>query len=306
MPVLVAIADEALFSAVVTRDGYSLAKFRYFIRNNHKQYLRLHMPAAWKLWSALIDGRAVMPASSDSITDVLIPLKKMSQTDEGTGFTLELVYWHEGRKLGLFGSIPFVAPVIDINCQQTQGDLWLPRDFAYGKTGGTLRKVTGYRSKYLSASTQERDADEYRSIPAQSNTFALSKQGTMVSLPVEIEIPQTGTLLRFTKPLTVAGEKTGVTVGYRFTLPWLRTAAALTLWAVVLLTAFAACRGALAEGSPGRAWPAALAGLCGLVTLCLIDAWLRLGAPALIRTAILGALLAFLSHLGKNRKEVAA
>ena len=203
VPVLVAIADEALLTGVMTEEGYSLVKYRYFIRNNHKQYLRVSMPQDWALWSALIDGEAVMPASSNTGNGILIPLKKLSKTDDGAGFTLELVYWNQQQKFQSRGKYRFEIPVIDINCQKMYGEIYLPERYQYSGFSGPVQLVKSYSNRYIS------DSDN-RYAPVSQKQF----QNIAKGLPVEIEIPKTGKPLRFTKGLTIAGEKSGLVCKY--------------------------------------------------------------------------------------------
>jgi hypothetical protein len=307
MPVLVAIADEALFTGLMTRNGYSLAKYRYFIRNNHKQYLRLHMSEEWRLWSALIDGEAVMPASAESASDVLIPLKKMSQTDEGSGFTLELVYWREARKMGFAGKIVFETPVIDMNCQQMNGELWMPDRYRYARFGGALENVRDYTSTYLASSQPQVKTRRRSLMPVQSNTFALGTKGKTMSLPVEIEIPRGGVRLLFSKKLTIAGEEGNLTFRFRKRVPGMRRVGGFVLWALTLLLTFLACRHMFLNYKEHRIWPLAAGLVLAVVVLAVVNLILGIGAPGLLRTAVIGALCATLAHLGRTRaKEVVA
>lgn len=227
MPVLVAIADEATFTGLVSEDGYYLVKYRYFIRNNHKQYLTLTLPEGWELWSALIDGEAVMPATSSSEKTVQIPLKKLSKIDEGSGFTLELVYWLEGEPLGQTGTITMHTPVIDINCQKINGELRVPTSFEYDKFEGTMEHVKTIASnRYLSRSSsvirkerREKSVlgipNQRMNIPMQANSISLNKIGKSLSLPVEIDIPNEGKSLHFARNLVIPGEKGDFSFTYK-------------------------------------------------------------------------------------------
>jgi len=305
MPVLVAIADEALFTGLVTRDGYTLVKFRYSIRNNHKQYLSLTMPQGWTLWSALIDGNAVMPASSESPTVALIPLKKMSKTDEGTGFILELVYWHEGKKLGGSGTMRFETPIVDINCQKINGELWLPPQWDYSGFKGSLEKVDDYKPRYIASSISR--AEPRQKMSAQSNTMAVGKKGDVFSLPVEIEVPNKGGILRFSKNLTIAGEKGGLSLKYYKKLLSLWKVKAFCVWLCTLLVAFYAARWAFRNRKKRTIWPMVCAGCSALLLILIMNSVLSLQAGSLIRTMLFGVACAWLSHRGSiARKEATA
>ncbi len=306
MPVIVAIADEALFTGLVTEEGYNLVKYRYFIRNNHKQYLSLKMPKDWILWSALIDGNAVLPASTEIEEEVLIPLKKMSRTEEGTGFVLELVYWHEANAFKGGGKLSFKTPVIDINCQKIIGELWMPAKYKYRNFKGTMKNVTNYNTRYLSAAqTHINSRKNY--LPAQSNTFVMGKKGRSISLPVEIEIPKVGTSVKFTKELTIAGEKGEALFSYNkkrisFSGFW-----DFLKWLTLFIISFTVTLTVL-NGERGKKMFRNIALACIIfIVILIMNLILNLNTPAPGITIMLGALFSLLSYFGsKSEEEVTA
>lgn len=306
MPVIVAIADEALFTGLITKDGYYLTKYRYFIRNNHKQYLSLKMPQKWILWSALIDGNAVLPASTDLNNEVLIPLKKMSQTEEGTGFILELVYWYEGEKYKRSGMIEFETPVIDINCQKIIGELWLPEKYEYKDFNGTLKDVDVYNSRYLS-STEIKSKRKEKYLPVQSNTFMIGKEGRVLSLPVEIEIPKKGKSIKFSKELTIAGEKGDVQFRYSKKLLFVKPLFKTVVWFLLFIISIFISKW-LFGGISDKNKKIILIGLAMILALLMfsnliINEILNMEISAPGFTVVLGIFLALLSHFGTLDKK---
>lgn len=298
VPVLVAIADEALFNGIMTYDGYLLVKYRYFIRNNHKQYLKVLMSTGWVLWSALIDGNAVMPASSENGNEILIPLKKLSKTDEGAGFVLELVYWNQCKKLGLGGKLTLETPVIDINCQKIFGEIYLPQRFAYSDFKGSIQKVESYVNKYINYS-QKAEAS------VQTRQFLNRIKGNVMSLPVEIEIPAHGFPLRFEKNLTIAGEKSEVIFKYNKKLMWLRNFAFLLLWlfffTIMFFTSLSIAK--------NRTFPGTLLKSAGALAAILITyrmaAHFNIDSPSFFGVLFSSILFAALSYISRNRRTVA-
>ncbi len=208
MAVLVAIADECSFTGLMTVEGYALVRYRYFIRNNHKQFLRIRMPEKWDLWSALIDGEAVLPAASDVTSEILIPLKKMTRTDDGAGFVLELVYWNQGKPFGRNGKLELTTPVLDINCQKINGSWFFPEHYKYREFRGHLESVSTYQNHYLDYSDNFSSMQQqWNRTPGSMNKFAIQKSGgAALSLPVAVDIPTTGKMLHFSKGLSTAGE----------------------------------------------------------------------------------------------------
>jgi hypothetical protein len=314
MPVLVAIADEAHFQTQITAEGYALAKFCYTIRNNYKQYLSVTMPAGWKLWSSLIDGAAVMPATGKDSCQLMIPLKKTAGNGEGSGFVLELVYWKEFGAMHWAGSFAFEMPLIDINCQQIHGELWTPKKYSYSRFKGTLKKVASYSSRFLDSYNRERyDGGWDRSRLASSRqNFYVSQQAHMktskqaMSLPVEIDIPATGVRFFFGKSLTIAGEKAGLSLGFMKALPAMGSIAAGIAWIVALLTGFIFCRLAIGGKSAKKTVLTVLAGVfAGLIEIIGNELG-GLSAPGLFGALIAGAIIALLNYFALLPKKIPA
>ena len=225
MPVLVAIADDVEFTTLLTAEGYVLSRLRYHIRNNHKQYMRVKTEEGWQLWSALIDGEAVMPATSGE-NEVLVPLKKMASDGDGESFLLELVYWKVWKKMKWWGRFAFSVPDVDINAQFINGTVWLPGDFKYGGFKGELKKTDIFtrseyyrESKSYASSVSKRLRGNRRRNMIVNQQMSNSGKGKVLTLPVEITIPTEGESIRFNKKLTISGEKADLSVAFRKKLP---------------------------------------------------------------------------------------
>ncbi len=293
VPVLVAIADEALLTGVMTEEGYSLVKYRYFIRNNHKQYLRVSMPQDWALWSALIDGEAVMPASSNTGNGILIPLKKLSKTDDGAGFTLELVYWNQQQKFQSRGKYRFEIPVIDINCQKMYGEIYLPERYQYSGFSGPVQLVKSYSNRYIS------DSDN-RYAPVSQKQF----QNIAKGLPVEIEIPKTGKPLRFTKGLTIAGEKSGLVCKYTVQNSWIRYCFGFMLWLLLPGITFLSVLSILKNRTKKGIIIKSTGTLFGLIMISIVSKLFSLSPPPISAAVFIGVLFAVLAYTGSRDRRV--
>jgi hypothetical protein len=243
MPVLVAIADSVKFTTLLTSDGYMLSKIRYQLRNNHKQYLRVKMAGGWRLWSALIDGGPVMPASAGD-DELLVPMRKMSADDNTGGFVLELVYWREWKKMGFIGRFEFNMPVIDVNSQHIDGLICVPKEFRYASFGGSLKKTgTSIGSEYFMSSMNNTSSysDQQRMkrfSMAANQQMGKSRQGLALTLPVEITVPAAGIQHRFTKNLTISGEKVECHFSFRKALPGFGKAFGFVLQLAFLIAGF--------------------------------------------------------------------
>ncbi|MBN1602097.1 MAG: hypothetical protein JW915_10840 [Chitinispirillaceae bacterium] len=298
VPVLVAIADEGLFTGIVTNAGYSLVKFRYFIRNNHKQYLRVSMPEGWELWSALIDGNAVMPASSTNGNEVLLPLKKLSKTEEGAGFVLELVYWNQQKKFGLNGNFRFETPVVDINCQKVNGEMYFPEKYTFKRVKGSIQNVESYSNKYLNSSWKT-DA------PVAQRQFQNRVKGNAMSLPVEIEIPSHGIPLRFTKGLTIAGEKSEVLCTYNKKLVWPPLLATVIVSLLIFAISFFTSRSLFITRTVRNKILISISGLTGILFLYIFALYYAVNYLSVSGIVICGLLFAALRYFSRNRKAAA-
>ncbi len=297
VPVLVAVADEGLFTGIITNPGYSLVKFRYFIRNNHKQYLRVSMPEDWELWSALIDGNAVLPASGANGNEVLLPLKKLSKTEEGAGFILELVYWNEQKKSGSNGNFSFETPVIDINCQKINGEIYFPEQYSFKKFKGSIQNVESYSNKYLNSSWKTE-------APVSQRQFQNRIKGNAMSLPVEIEIPPHGNPLRFTKNLTIAGEKSEVVCSFTKKLVWPSLIASIILSLFMFAISFFTSCSLFIRGTVRKKIVISISGLSGIIFLYTI-ALHTVNYMSVPTVVICGLLFAALRYYSRNRKAAA-
>jgi hypothetical protein len=298
VPVLVAIADEALFTGIVTNAGYSLVKFRYFIRNNHKQYLKVSMAQGWELWSALIDGDAVMPASSANGNEVLLPLKKLSKTEEGAGFILELVYWNQQKTFGLTGNFRFETPVIDINCQKLNGEIFLPDKYRYKGFKGPIQKVDSYSNRYLN-SAWKKDASTVQ------RQFQNRVKGNTMSLPVEIEIPSQGIPLRFEKGLTIAGEKNDISFRYGKKLMWPAHVATVSLWLVLFAISFYTALSIFRKHTVISSVIKSISALTGIGVLFIIAKIYDINSLSISGIIVSGIIFAALTYSSSKRKAAA-
>lgn len=312
MPVLVAVADEALFTVLATEQGHLLAKYRYKIRNNQKQYLRVTMPEGWVLWSSLIDGRAVMPASTEVEGDVLVPLRKMGAGESEESFVLELVYWKKNRRMGPMGRLRLACPVVDVNCQKINGKVYVPRRHKYGKPGGDFEK-TGHLSGTLSDQptvTYTRRNDSTR-MPAQSmvfsNTMVTKSSGKRaVALPVEIEVPHEGRAIAVTRSLTVAGEEVSLSLGYRREAAWLARAIGFLLWLLSMAVAYVMCRDIVENWGTAPMRGTIVSGFVAVFVMSLLAQWANGMGLATFWCSLLVGVLALLAFAANPARKEAA
>lgn len=223
VPVLVAAIDLANYVTLNTKDGKSLTKVLYHVRNNVKQFLRLEMPKGATLWSASVSNKPVKPAK-DKKGHILIPLEKSQLKGETlTQFPVEVVYLEKGSNMGSSGCLKIDLPKADIPTSELYWSMYLPTDFLYYKFGGDVKKVEDMQPLLVSVGGVLRDkkdmyirkealSSQYRQQAYEQKTLdEVSQRG---ALPIKVTIPRRGKVLRFSKLLIAENESSLLSVRY--------------------------------------------------------------------------------------------
>jgi hypothetical protein len=228
VPVLVAAVDTAQYVTLMTSEGKALTGATLIMRNNVKQFMRLRLPDGASLLSCFVSGEPVKPAQDQEW--VLIPLKKSEALGETAArFPVELVYLAHGEPFGLVGRFTLRLPQLDIPTGQLDWSVYAPEEFNYWTLGGDVKPIRhrapsgwqgplqgfgmlrGERAQRRDLADQ-RAADEVgEKLPAapaplrqqegQKVFSALKATKAGGALPIRIEIPTAGTVLRFSKLL---------------------------------------------------------------------------------------------------------
>eukprot|EP01116_Phalansterium_solitarium_P021659 TRINITY_DN681_c0_g1_i2.p1 TRINITY_DN681_c0_g1~~TRINITY_DN681_c0_g1_i2.p1 ORF type:complete len:708 (+),score=229.45 TRINITY_DN681_c0_g1_i2:114-2126(+) len=127
--VLIAVVDNARFTATYTEAGAMLYRLQLQVRNTQKQYVRISVPdKAFDIWSTMVADRAVKPAM-DSEGRVMIPLQKASKADASkndTSFIVEFIYYVKHQELRRRGTLELPLPFCDIPVNYLSVQLFLP------------------------------------------------------------------------------------------------------------------------------------------------------------------------------------
>lgn len=139
--VRVAGIDRAELTTMVTEDGMAVTRVAYDIRNNHKQFVRVKVPTGAEVWSAEVAGQAVKPAQDNASDEILIPLLKSAEINEGMGtFPVELVYMERLGKIGrVAGKISLKAPSADILANGVRWNVMVPETRRVYRTTGDVK-----------------------------------------------------------------------------------------------------------------------------------------------------------------------
>ncbi|MBU0469248.1 MAG: hypothetical protein KJ736_09360 [Candidatus Omnitrophica bacterium] len=228
LPVLIAAIDSADHVTLYTNEGKILTKVTYLVRNNVKQFLRINLPKDSIIWSAFVSGEPVKPAK-DKTGHIMIPLKKSQQSGQNlTQVPVQIVYLDKSPKMGMLGKLKVQLPKVDVPINQFNWSIFMPDEYSYFNFDGDIKKVENvYRrqrrhsipivGEYMARGVQGRmrsDADQIgdQFSPRQQN-MEIQREFEEIStnvakgiLPIQIDVPQEGKLLQFSKLLVVEGE----------------------------------------------------------------------------------------------------
>ena len=135
--VLVAMAESADITTVLTPEGERIVSARYMIKNKQKQYLNIILPQNANVWSAFVNNKPVK-VSKTKEGHILLPLEK-SHND--IPFPVEIIYETKQPKLWLFGGLVMIHPRLDIPVANISSSLYLPEEFNYTAFRGNLKLV---------------------------------------------------------------------------------------------------------------------------------------------------------------------
>ncbi|MHC4659829.1 MAG: hypothetical protein ACYS83_11740, partial [Planctomycetota bacterium] len=144
-----AVVDLLALTTVIDRNGRCRYEARVALQNRSEQFLRVQMPKGLRLWSALVAGQAVKPATAADTpeNEVLIPLVKTSPG--GLPYDVFLYFADEAVKPlvnplnGITRLKPPAISVVGMPVMQTTWSLRLPSGYRYMRPGGNMSRVAG-------------------------------------------------------------------------------------------------------------------------------------------------------------------
>lgn len=246
VPVLASTVDSANAVTVLTRDGQSVTRVAFYVRNHLKQFLTLDLPDGAEIWSAFVNGRAVKP-SRNKAGQILVPLDKSGMGSVDAAFPVEIVYYGRRSPLGLAGRTSPSLPKIDLPISQMLWSVYAPENDRLLYAGGNVDADAGLlpmsgvdvgsirnesrddKDAYLeraakkiraAVSNKAEDAVASRQAAmevelAAAAAPAVDETATLADhvLPISFQIPETGHLYRFCK-IMVTREAPIVTLTY--------------------------------------------------------------------------------------------
>lgn len=137
LPVLICIADAAVFATTITREGKIITKMRMKVRNNSKQFINVTLPPGSSCLSSFVDSEAVKPARGDN-DEVMLPLPKLAGDETRESLIIELVWICEMEKLTSRGKIRLDMGKIDIPISKLGWKICLPDEYVYKNFKGNV------------------------------------------------------------------------------------------------------------------------------------------------------------------------
>lgn len=233
--VLVAMAESADITTMLTTEGQIIVDSRYMIKNRQKQYLDIILPKDANIWGAFVNNKPVKPGKTAE-DHIMIPLEK--SIEENKLCPVEIIYEAKCSSFKLAGRLKMIQPQLDIPLSNVTCKLYLPEEFGYAGFGGNLKLVKARKAHYgrqYSAVTINEQSDIQAEQPAQmvqgnkkedkeflDNVFSQAaryqsyvnktkssepqgksvevKQGKSVgALPIRVSVPVAGKLYTFSK-----------------------------------------------------------------------------------------------------------
>ncbi len=175
-----AVVDLMAITTVMDRTGQCRYDVRISLQNRKHQFLRIKVPTKLRLWSAIVAGQPVKPATDPNAPAgvILIPLVKTEPG--GLPYDVQLyLAGPAGRKLGLITKIkPPAITVEGIDVARTTWSLRLPTGYRYMNPGGNLSPVVGeIESQSVRIDTLLKQAVRF----AKSNVGLTSGKGRKVA-----------------------------------------------------------------------------------------------------------------------------
>lgn len=204
LAVLVATIDHAHVETIVLEDGRTLSKAYLDVRNNSRQFVRVHLPAGAKLWSSFRSERPVKPAT-DADGLVRVPLSKPG---EGTPFTIELAWFVPAPAFGAGGAREIPLPRFDLPVSFYSAQLYLPRRYRHYNFEGGVKRVEGLSRSFPFRGAIEGDAPGLAASNRVAQSFlppggAEAPGSSSGQLPIRIPMLRRGLEARFERTLVV-------------------------------------------------------------------------------------------------------
>lgn len=136
--VLMANVEEARYQILMSADGKELVQARYAIRNNHRNFVKVTLPAGATVWTVLLQGKPVKPGQSPD-GSLLLPLEKSRGGEDSPAFVVEILYLAKAGAWEEKGHQKLTLPALDLPISRTGLLLYYPPLFRVTAEPGIFR-----------------------------------------------------------------------------------------------------------------------------------------------------------------------
>ncbi len=164
---LVAVAEYACITTLVSKEGATLTQIDFTIKNTRKQFLRLLLPEKVKILDAFVDGRGVRLGQSKVEFNgkeryaTLIPISVVGKP--GIPFSVVIKYQDKSPKLDYFGHMNFSVLAVDIPVMRMDWKLKLPVEYRLNGYDGDFRRVDELsKNQVVSETTKNYSGQQWR------------------------------------------------------------------------------------------------------------------------------------------------
>ena len=132
--VLAAIAERAVATTLVTKEGRALTEVSLHIRNRAQPFMKVVLPAGASMLSVDIAGSPAKPA--DGVDGVRVPLLRAGFRPDGP-YTVSFVYLHAGTGFAKKGDMQMALPRMDVPISVVEWELFLPGEYKADRFSGS-------------------------------------------------------------------------------------------------------------------------------------------------------------------------
>jgi hypothetical protein len=132
--VLAAIAERAVATTLVTKEGRTLTEVSLHIRNRAQPFMKVVLPAGASMLSVDIAGSPAKPA--DGVDGVRVPLLRAGFRPDGP-YTVSFVYLHAGTGFARKGDMQMTLPRMDVPISVVEWELFLPGEYKADRFSGS-------------------------------------------------------------------------------------------------------------------------------------------------------------------------
>jgi Carboxypeptidase regulatory-like domain len=151
--VLAAIAERAVVTTLVTREGRSLTEVKLTIKNQVQPFLKVELPKDASIVSADVAGEKVKPVEGADGQRVPLLRPGFRPVDS---YQVSFVFMHSGAPFAKKGGSEISLPKMDVPITVLQWEVFLPEQYRVKEFGGDA-----LAARLLPASLEEPESAEY-------------------------------------------------------------------------------------------------------------------------------------------------